>query len=104
MIHSVIRGNVLSGFVLFVLSYFRFLDLCPLTKQEVLKWLHANRTEGCTQAAVDWAAGNGHIETLRWLLQKRRPVVGYSDRALDWATKNGHSEVVSLLEEVRHSP
>lgn len=67
--------------------------------QEVLQWLHHNRTEGCTQAAADWAAGNGHADVLRWLLQ--RTGVGYTARALDWATKNGHEEIVGILEQAR---
>lgn len=65
----------------------------------MLKWLHNNRAEGCTQEAADWAAGNGHIDVLHWLISTRR--IGYSARAVEWATKNGHSESVALLEESR---
>lgn len=65
----------------------------------MIEWLHDNRQEGCTQAAADWAASNGHIRVLRWLVRKRG--VGFSPRAMDWATKNGHSEVVTFLEEIR---
>lgn len=28
---------------------------------EVVKWLHANRTEGCTTNAMDWAAKEGRL-------------------------------------------
>lgn len=67
--------------------------------QEVVQWLYNNRSERCTQAAGDWAAGNGHTDVLSWLVSKR--LVGYSPRAVDWATKNGYSETVALLEEIR---
>ena len=31
-------------------------------------WLHPKvRTEGCTQFAMDWAAGGGHLEIVRFL-------------------------------------
>jgi hypothetical protein len=34
---------------------------------EVVKWLHANRDEGCTTDAMDDAAANGHTEVVEWL-------------------------------------
>ncbi len=34
---------------------------------EVVRWLHANRTEGCTTSAMDDAAKNGHLEVVQWL-------------------------------------
>lgn len=34
---------------------------------EVVKWLHANRDEGCTTAAMDGAAANGHLNVVQWL-------------------------------------
>lgn len=73
--------------------------LLTTSLQEILKWLHKNRGEGCTQEAVDWAAGNGHVDVLHWLISTRR--VGYSTRAVEWATKNDHSESVALLEKIR---
>ncbi|GMF09881.1 unnamed protein product [Phytophthora lilii] len=33
----------------------------------IVKWLHTNRTEGCTTAAMDHAAANGHLEVVKWL-------------------------------------
>lgn len=60
--------------------------------------MYYNRSEGCTQAAGDWAAGNGHADVLSWLLSKR--LVGYSPRAVEWAIKNGHSETAALVEEM----
>ncbi|KAI8925251.1 hypothetical protein BC831DRAFT_462006 [Entophlyctis helioformis] len=37
----------------------------------VVKWLHANRTEGCTTNAMDWAARSGHLHVVKWLLAHR---------------------------------
>ncbi len=33
----------------------------------VVKWLHENRTEGCTTDAMDDAASNGHLTVVKWL-------------------------------------
>jgi hypothetical protein len=33
----------------------------------VVKWLHANRNEGCTRYAMDRAEANGHLDVVRWL-------------------------------------
>jgi hypothetical protein len=38
-----------------------------LLKMDIIKWLHKNRTEGCTSDAMDWAADNGHLEIVRFL-------------------------------------
>ncbi len=34
---------------------------------EVVKWLHENRKEGCTEHAMKWAAQNGHFEVVKFL-------------------------------------
>jgi len=34
---------------------------------ETVKWLHANRTEGCTKSAMDGSAWYGHLDTVMWL-------------------------------------
>ncbi|KAG6951053.1 hypothetical protein JG688_00013900, partial [Phytophthora aleatoria] len=31
------------------------------------KWLHLNRSEGCTTVAIDGAAGNSHLKAVKWL-------------------------------------
>ncbi len=38
---------------------------------DVVKWLHENRTEGCTTFAVVHAVVYGHLETVKWLLQNK---------------------------------
>lgn len=42
-------------------------ELMLSTWLQVLKFLHAEGVEGCTVRAMDWAAGNGHLETVKWL-------------------------------------
>ena len=34
---------------------------------DVVKWLHENRTEGCTTHAMDLAADNGQLDVIKWL-------------------------------------
>ena len=62
---------------------------------EVVKWLHQNRTEGCTTDAMDHAASNGHLDVVKWLHQNRKE--GCTKDAMDWAAGNGHLEVVNFL-------
>jgi len=38
---------------------------------DVVKWLHANRHEGCTQCAIKDAYRNGHFEIVQWLINNR---------------------------------
>ncbi len=33
----------------------------------LVKFLHYNRTEGCTKDAMDWASANGHLEVVEFL-------------------------------------
>src|SRR6476620_10186707 len=48
---------------------------------EVLKWLHENRTEGCTTNAMDWTARRGDLEVLKWLHENRTE--GCTTNAID---------------------
>jgi hypothetical protein len=66
---------------------------------ELIKWLHENRTEGCTAYAMDWAAKNGHLEMVKWLHENRTE--GCTTNAMCWAAGNGHLEVVKWLHENR---
>jgi hypothetical protein len=34
---------------------------------EVIKWLHTNRSEGCTIYAIKYAVKNGHLDIINWL-------------------------------------
>ena len=33
----------------------------------IVRWLHENRNEGCTENALDDAAEEGHLDVVRWL-------------------------------------
>lgn len=41
------------------------------TSVEMMEWLHVNRTEGCTAAAMDNAVVRGYIDTLLFLYALR---------------------------------
>nr|KAJ3413377.1 hypothetical protein HK105_002086 [Polyrhizophydium stewartii] len=61
----------------------------------VIEFLHANRTEGCTTAAMDNAAINDHLDCVKWLHENRTE--GCTTKAMDLAAKNGHLAVVEFL-------
>lgn len=42
----------------------------PLFSTQV-QWLHENRDEGCSSAAMDGAAEHNRLSTLEWLRQNR---------------------------------
>ncbi|EGZ14555.1 hypothetical protein PHYSODRAFT_505297, partial [Phytophthora sojae] len=62
---------------------------------DVVKWLHANRSEGCTTRAMDFAAGNGHLQVVKWLSAHRSE--GCTVKAMDVAASRGHLDVVKWL-------
>jgi len=62
---------------------------------EVVKFLHENRTEGCTKWAMNEAAENGHLEIVKFLHENRTE--GCTEWAMNKAAKNGHLEVVKFL-------
>jgi hypothetical protein len=47
---------------------------------DIVKWLHINRTEGCTFKAIVNAANNGHLDVVQWLHENR--VEGRGSNAL----------------------
>lgn len=48
--------------------------------RQVVKWLFENRQEGCTPAAAEGAAGQGHDEIVKYLRRhKRGRSVDYND-------------------------
>ena len=66
---------------------------------EIVKWLHANKKEGCTTDAMDWAADNNHLEIVKWLHLNRHE--GCTTYAMDYAAANNHLEMVKWLHENR---
>ncbi|EEY59984.1 uncharacterized protein PITG_13149 [Phytophthora infestans T30-4] len=65
---------------------------------DVAKWLHQNRTEGYSRAAMDNAASGGHLEVLKWLDGKRARC---STAALDGAAAYGKLGIVKWLRKNR---
>ena len=47
---------------------------------EVIKWLHHNCTECCTESAMNNAAENGHLNIMKWLHENRTE--GYTHWAI----------------------
>ena len=37
----------------------------------IVKWLHKNRSEGCTTGAMNWASENGHTEIYNYLIKHK---------------------------------
>ena len=64
---------------------------------EVVKWLHFNRSEGCSTNAIDLAAQNGHLGVVKWLHSNRSE--GCSAYALLTAAQAGHKNIVKYLVE-----
>ncbi|RKO89500.1 hypothetical protein BDK51DRAFT_40478 [Blyttiomyces helicus] len=52
----------------------------------IFLFLNANRLEGCTTIAMDYASMTGHLEIMQFLLENRRE--GCSTDALDRTCKN----------------
>jgi hypothetical protein len=62
---------------------------------DVVKWLHMNRTEGCSTGAMDYASWEGHLEIVVWLHENRSE--GCTTKAIDVASWLGRLEVVKWL-------
>ncbi len=54
---------------------------------DVVKWLHENRTEGCTKVAMSMATINGHLDVIKWLHENRR--------LYDWCNGFGSGKWIS---------
>ena len=65
----------------------------------IVKWLHENRTEGCSTKAIDDAAGNGFLDVVKWLHENRTE--GCTTSAIDLAAISGHFDIVKFLHENR---
>ncbi|EFA79829.1 hypothetical protein PPL_06648 [Heterostelium album PN500] len=64
---------------------------------EILKFLHINRTEGCSTDAFGLAASNGHLECVKFLYHHRKESTT-ATRAIDGAVSNGHLNLVVFLQ------
>ncbi|AGO85060.1 Ankyrin repeat domain containing protein [Pandoravirus salinus] len=62
---------------------------------DAVRFLHENRTEGCTTAAMDGAAAGGHLAIVIYLHTHR--IEGCTKAALTSAASNGHLDVVRWL-------
>ncbi|KAJ3319096.1 hypothetical protein HDU76_000652 [Blyttiomyces sp. JEL0837] len=70
-----------------------------LGKLDIVKWLHENRTEGCTTDAMDLAASNGYLNVVKYLHENRNE--GCTTAAMDSAAGKGFLDVVKWLHENR---
>ena len=59
----------------------------------ILQFLHENRTEGCTEEAMGNAAFNGDLDMVKWLHQHRTE--GCTNNAMDQSSE--HLEVIKWL-------
>lgn len=66
---------------------------------DMVKYLHFNRTEGCTYLAMDEASYCNHFEILQWLHFNR--IEGCAHRAMDVAAENGNLDMVKWLHDNR---
>ena len=67
-------------------------------------WHPAHAVDKHGTSALMWAAGGGHVEVVKWLLEAQGVAVDKSNKdgrtALMWACKNGHFAVVRYLLEI----
>ncbi|KAL2918933.1 hypothetical protein HK105_201767 [Polyrhizophydium stewartii] len=66
---------------------------------ECARWLHANRSEGCTVDAMDDAAKYGYLAAVQFLHANRSE--GCTTKAMDGAAARGHLKVVAFLHKNR---
>jgi hypothetical protein len=59
---------------------------------DLFKWLHENRTEGCTTLAMDYAAS--HLDLVKWLHENRVCIRDFMEGA---AQQGRHLDVVQWL-------
>lgn len=67
----------------------------------LLEWLHTNRSEGCTAAAMRGAAAAGNLEVLQWLQTHTHieTSVACTSRAMTAAAAIGRLDIVKWLHE-----
>ena len=54
--------------------------------------IHTNDDE-----ALRWAAENGHLDVVKYLVEEGASIHANDDEALKWATDKGHADVVEYL-------
>ncbi|KAJ3270349.1 hypothetical protein HDU76_011172, partial [Blyttiomyces sp. JEL0837] len=62
---------------------------------DIVRFLHENRQEGCTTYAMDKAASNGHLDVVKFLHENRQE--GCTTAAMDGAAHRGFLSVVRYL-------
>ncbi|KAG6949577.1 hypothetical protein JG688_00014567 [Phytophthora aleatoria] len=62
----------------------------------VVKWLHFNRSEGCTAYAMHFPVVIGHLPLVQWLHSNRDE--GCAKATMDWVARAGHLDVVKWLD------
>ncbi|KAF1334122.1 Abc transporter g family member 31, partial [Globisporangium splendens] len=66
---------------------------------EIVQFLHEHRSEGCSTAAMNCAARGGHLDVVRFLHENRYE--GCTTSAMDYAARYGHLEIVQFLHDHR---
>ncbi|KAF0718428.1 Aste57867_1692 [Aphanomyces stellatus] len=64
----------------------------------ILEYLHLVHQAPCTNAAIDRAAENGHLDAVQFLVH-RQSLEGRSNDAISGAARHGHAAVVRFLLE-----
>lgn len=62
---------------------------------DTVKWLHENRTEGCSTLATEFAATIGHFDVIKWLQENCN--ASCTPKTIANAVKNGHFDIVLFL-------
>ena len=67
----------------------------------IVKWLHENRTEGCTTKAMDEAASHGFNDIVKFLHENRRE--GCTEEAMDHACYRGDLDLLIYLHQAGYN-
>ena len=62
----------------------------------IIEWLHNNRNEGCSIAALYNACKKGHFNIVKWLTHNK-PELNCGKKAIDYAAAMGHYNIVEWL-------
>ena len=84
---------------------YEFDELARKGYLEIIKLLHKKgRLIGLSKNEMDWAAGNGHLQVVKWLDANVNVKIneGCTTKAMDLAAKNGHLKVVKWLHSNRN--